>query len=43
MKAPLLQVDGRKYYTDGPRVHEYLQEMSQNVFEGKNVITVEMS
>ena len=25
--------DGRKYYTDGPRVHEYLQEMSQNVFE----------
>ncbi|MES5925089.1 alpha,alpha-phosphotrehalase [Bacillus cereus group sp. MG9] len=36
--------DGRKYYTDGPRVHEYLQEMSQNVFEGKDVITVgEMS
>ncbi|QWG62081.1 alpha,alpha-phosphotrehalase [Bacillus mycoides] len=36
--------DGRKYYTDGPRIHEYLQEMSQNVFEGKDVITVgEMS
>lgn len=36
--------DGRKYYTDGPRVHEYLQEMSKNVFEGKDVITVgEMS
>ncbi|AJH74891.1 alpha,alpha-phosphotrehalase [Bacillus cereus ATCC 4342] len=36
--------DGRKYYTDGPRVHEYLQEMNQNVFEGKDVITVgEMS
>jgi trehalose-6-phosphate hydrolase len=36
--------DGRKYYTDGPRVHEYLQEMSRNVFEGKDVITVgEMS
>lgn len=36
--------DGRKYYTDGPRVHEYLQEMNRNVFEGKNVITVgEMS
>ncbi|KAA0761275.1 alpha,alpha-phosphotrehalase [Bacillus sp. SH5-2] len=36
--------DGRKYYTDGPRVHEYLQEMNQNVFEGKEVITVgEMS
>ncbi|MFP3412283.1 alpha,alpha-phosphotrehalase [Bacillus sp. SIMBA_074] len=36
--------DGRKYYTDGPRIHEYLQEMNQNVFEGKDVITVgEMS
>ncbi len=36
--------DGRKYYTDGPRVHEYLQEMNRNVFEGKEVITVgEMS
>ncbi|MEI4613136.1 alpha,alpha-phosphotrehalase [Bacillus cereus] len=36
--------DGRKYYTDGPRVHEYLQEINRNVFEGKDVITVgEMS
>ncbi|PEA26763.1 alpha,alpha-phosphotrehalase [Bacillus cereus] len=36
--------DGRKYYTDGPRVHKYLQEMNRNVFEGKDVITVgEMS
>ncbi|QUW32310.1 alpha,alpha-phosphotrehalase [Bacillus cereus] len=36
--------DGRKYYTDGPRVHEYLQEMNRNVFEGKDVLTVgEMS
>ncbi|PGZ50643.1 alpha,alpha-phosphotrehalase [Bacillus anthracis] len=36
--------DGRKHYTDGPRVHEYLQEMNRNVFEGKDVITVgEMS
>ncbi|MDA1667815.1 alpha,alpha-phosphotrehalase [Bacillus thuringiensis serovar kyushuensis] len=36
--------DGRKYYTDGPRVHEYLQEMNRNVFAGKDVITVgEMS
>ncbi|PEF33889.1 alpha,alpha-phosphotrehalase [Bacillus wiedmannii] len=36
--------DGRKYYTDGPRVHEYLQEMNRKVFEGKDVITVgEMS
>ncbi|WP_242315404.1 alpha,alpha-phosphotrehalase [Bacillus cereus group sp. BfR-BA-01355] len=36
--------DGRKYYTDGPRVHEYLQEMNRKVFAGKDVITVgEMS
>ncbi|EEM98064.1 alpha,alpha-phosphotrehalase [Bacillus thuringiensis] len=36
--------DGRKYYTDGPRVHEYLQEMNRNVFAGTDVITVgEMS
>ncbi|EEL52127.1 MULTISPECIES: alpha,alpha-phosphotrehalase [Bacillus cereus group] len=36
--------DGRKYYTDGPRVHEYLQEMNHEVFAGKDVITVgEMS
>ncbi|PFK40685.1 alpha,alpha-phosphotrehalase [Bacillus cereus] len=36
--------DGRKYYTDGPRVHEYLQEMNYEVFAGKDVITVgEMS
>ena len=25
--------DGRKYYTDGPRVHEYLQEMNRNVLQ----------
>lgn len=36
--------DGRKYYTDGPRVHEFLQEMYQEVFEGTDIITVgEMS
>lgn len=36
--------DGRKYYTDGPRVHEFLQEMHQEVFEGTDIITVgEMS
>ncbi len=36
--------DERKCYTDGPRVHEYLQEMNRNVFAGKDVITVgEMS
>ncbi|KEK23833.1 alpha,alpha-phosphotrehalase [Bacillus gaemokensis] len=43
-EGSLATSDGRKYYTDGPRVHEYLQEMNQNVFEGKDVITVgEMS
>jgi len=36
--------DGRKHYTDGPRVHEYLQEMNREVFAGRDVITVgEMS
>ncbi|WP_129727450.1 alpha,alpha-phosphotrehalase [Ectobacillus funiculus] len=36
--------DGRKYYTDGPRVHEFLQEMHEEVFAGTDIITVgEMS
>lgn len=36
--------DGRKFYTDGPRVHEFLQEMNQHVFKGRKTITVgEMS
>lgn len=36
--------DGRKFYTDGPRVHEFLQEMHREVLEGTNLITVgEMS
>ncbi|GAE92095.1 trehalose-6-phosphate hydrolase [Gracilibacillus boraciitolerans JCM 21714] len=37
--------DGRKFYTDGPRVHEYLQEMNQQVFRGgRKTLTVgEMS
>ncbi|WP_028402330.1 alpha,alpha-phosphotrehalase [Ectobacillus panaciterrae] len=36
--------DGRKFYTDGPRVHEFLQEMNKEVFVGTDVITVgEMS
>lgn len=36
--------DGRKYYTDGPRVHDYLQEMNQHVFAGHDLMTVgEMS
>jgi len=36
--------DGRKHYTDGPHVHEYIQEMNCEVFAGREVITVgEMS
>ena len=37
--------DGRKYYTDGPKIHEYLKEMNREVFARyDNVITVgEMS
>ncbi|MFC4025358.1 alpha,alpha-phosphotrehalase [Oceanobacillus longus] len=36
--------DGRKFYTDGPRIHEYLQEMNQEVFSKHDMLTVgEMS
>ncbi|MFC4402642.1 alpha,alpha-phosphotrehalase [Gracilibacillus xinjiangensis] len=36
--------DGRKFYTDGPRVHEFLREMNHNVFKGRQTMTVgEMS
>ncbi|MCD7036489.1 alpha,alpha-phosphotrehalase [Metabacillus sp. GX 13764] len=36
--------DGRKFYTDGPRVHEYLQEMNKEVFAKYDAMTVgEMS
>ncbi|OHX17031.1 alpha,alpha-phosphotrehalase [Chromobacterium sphagni] len=36
--------DGRHFYTDGPRVHEYLQEMHREVFAGHELLTVgEMS
>lgn len=37
--------DGRKFYTDGPRIHEFLKEMNQQVFSRKpHTITVgEMS
>ncbi|MBW9438914.1 alpha,alpha-phosphotrehalase [Enterobacter roggenkampii] len=36
--------DGRRFYTDGPRTHEYLQEMSRDVFTPRNLMTVgEMS
>ncbi|WP_110113473.1 alpha,alpha-phosphotrehalase [Bacillus sp. CGMCC 1.16541] len=36
--------DGRKFYTDGPRVHEFMHEMNQEVFSKYDVMTVgEMS
>ncbi len=36
--------DGRRFYTDGPRAHEFLQEMNRDVFRPLNLITVgEMS
>ncbi|EKY3997067.1 alpha,alpha-phosphotrehalase [Enterobacter roggenkampii] len=36
--------DGRRFYSDGPRIHEYLQEMSRDVFTPRNLMTVgEMS
>lgn len=40
-----LQGDGRRFYTDGPRVHEYLKELNENTFGLKeDIITVgEMS
>ena len=37
--------NGKKYYTDGPRIHEYLQELNRNTFgRHDDIITVgEMS
>lgn len=36
--------DGRKFYTDGPRVHEYIKELNEKVFRPYNIVTVgEMS
>ncbi|MDQ0970911.1 trehalose-6-phosphate hydrolase [Neobacillus niacini] len=36
--------DGRKFYTDGPRIHEFLHEMNQEVFSKYDIMTVgEMS
>ncbi|MBS4224999.1 alpha,alpha-phosphotrehalase [Lederbergia citrea] len=36
--------DGREFYTDGPRVHEYLHEMNEAVFSKYDMMTVgEMS
>ncbi|MED2974894.1 alpha,alpha-phosphotrehalase [Fictibacillus sp. B-59209] len=36
--------DGRRFYTDGPRVHEFIQEMNSEVFSKHDSLTVgEMS
>lgn len=36
--------DGRRYYTDGPRVHEFVKELNAKVFRPYNLVTVgEMS
>ena len=32
--------DGSTYYINGPRIHEFLKEMHQNVFSNYNVMTV---
>ncbi|WP_281171404.1 alpha,alpha-phosphotrehalase [Peribacillus kribbensis] len=39
-----LPADGRKFYTDGPRVHEFIHEMNEQVFSKYDGMTVgEMS
>ncbi|RSK29054.1 alpha,alpha-phosphotrehalase [Bacillus sp. HMF5848] len=36
--------DGRRFYTDGPRIHDYLHEMNNEVFSNYDMMTVgEMS
>lgn len=41
---PQDDTDGRKFYTDGPRAHEYLQRLSESVFNKYGSVTVgEMS
>ncbi|WP_456290152.1 alpha,alpha-phosphotrehalase [Paenibacillus sp. AK002] len=36
--------DGRRFYTDGPRVHEYIKELNGKVFKPYDLVTVgEMS
>ncbi|PSJ46181.1 alpha,alpha-phosphotrehalase [Zobellella endophytica] len=38
------QGDGRRFYTDGPRIHEFLHELNRTVFTPCNMMTVgEMS
>lgn len=39
-----LSGDGLRCYTDGPRIHEFMQEMSSDVFRPRSLVTVgEMS
>lgn len=39
-----LDGDGRRFYTDGPRAHEFLHEMNRDVFTPHGLMTVgEMS
>ncbi|WP_251550696.1 alpha,alpha-phosphotrehalase [Neobacillus muris] len=41
---PQDESDGRKFYTDGPRIHEFLHEMNEKVFSKYDIMTVgEMS
>lgn len=36
--------DGRRFYTDGPAIHDFLEEMSRDVFQPRGLMTVgEMS
>ncbi|WDV45357.1 alpha,alpha-phosphotrehalase [Clostridiaceae bacterium M8S5] len=37
--------DGRRFYTDGPKIHEYIKELNENTFgDDKDIVTVgEMS
>lgn len=38
------QGDGRQFYTDGPKIHDFLQEISRDVFQPRGLMTVgEMS
>ena len=41
----IIDGDGRKFYTDGPKIHEYLKELNENTFgKYEDIITVgEMS
>lgn len=43
-KFPQDDSDGRKFYTDGPKIHQFLHEMNEQVFSKYDIMTVgEMS